>query len=94
MLQTSDNVSVYYRTDVCAGKDVVFIKVVNSNQRNSVVSWKLWAGAEKNTIAVDGNSTTEGICPSAGDENLLTDLIDYVPAGLTIRDMNADITVQ
>jgi hypothetical protein len=94
LLKTQNNVSVYYKTSICSTNNVVFIRIVNSNQMNAVVSWSLWGGDPVNEYAIIGNQEMIGICPDENNKSSTKDLVDFIPSGKTSADIVASITIK
>ena len=90
---TKNNVSVYYKADFCSGDSVVFLRIVNSNPYNAVISWTLWGSEPANEFSLLGGEDLSGTCPAIENKNILTDLVDYIPAGKTIGDINPNVNI-
>lgn len=90
LIKTADDVSAYYKKSTCNGQEVLTIKFVNNKDQNVKVSWSLWNGIEARVIPLQAKQTKEGACDSSPAFMLL----DRVPQGLSVNDMNATITIQ
>lgn len=89
LLKTQDSVSVYYTLGACNSSDtLIFLRIVNSNSVNKIVSWSLWTGNTVNTFTISTNQERYGSCASGPF------LMDVIPSGKTLGDINPNISIQ
>ena len=89
-LDTVNNVEFYYHQSSCSGDTVLFLKVVNNNIDSVTVTWSLWPEGASHKLSFSGMQQAIGDCTEASPQ----DLWEYIPAGLSVANLNPVITTQ
>jgi hypothetical protein len=88
LISTQNNVSVYYQLNACNDGTVVFLKIVNANPGEKSVSWNLWGGTEMSAYNIAAGAERSGSCASGPF------LMELIPAGKTMADLNPTVNIQ
>jgi hypothetical protein len=93
LLKTQANVSLYYQSKKCHDETVILVRIVNANAHNGLVSWSLWGEEMVNQYAVVAHDDIAGSCPNALQKDSNFDLVAYIPAHKSIKDLSANFKI-
>lgn len=89
VIKTVDSVVVSYQENSCQGQSKLFIKIENNKASDVTVKWSFWGEDEYKAISVGTNETIMGGCYI----NTPVELDEKIPSGMTLTDLDANITV-